>query len=447
MRGGMGGPMLRLKLPILSHLPDGRTLVPEHPTPEKDAAPAHSHRALRRVGMAGVAVAVVAALVGMLQRHQESTVAEWTDAQAIPTVAVIAPEHNGAGEKLTLPGNIQAWYEAPIYARVSGYLKNWYFDYGAHVKKGEVLAEIDAPDLDAQLAAAESNLNSAKALVKVREAQMQFAETTYVRWRDSPKGVVSVQEQEAKKADYNSAVAQLTAAEARVNADQGDVDRLHALESFKKIVAPFDGAVTARETDVGALINAGSGTGGGNGPELFRVVDVHKIRIYVKVPQQMSAGIQPGLTAEMHLPQYPDKTFKATVVTTSGAINVNSRTLLAELNADNPQGLLQPGAYAEVDFDLPGNSQEMRIPTSALLFREHGLKVATVGPDDKVVLKAVTLGRNLGTHVVVLSGLAPSDRVINSPPDSLAAGDPVHVAGSSGPAKKDVATAAEPKKD
>jgi RND family efflux transporter MFP subunit len=415
--------------------------VPEHPRPEKETAPAGLSRALRRVGLATAALAAVAAAAGILLRQgHEAAVAKWTDAQAIPTVAVIAPEHNGVDDMLTLPGTIQAWYESPIYARVNGYLKNWYVDYGAHVKKGDVLAEIDAPDIDAQLAAAQSKLNSAKALVKVRESEQQFAQSTYVRWRDAPKGVVSVQEQEAKQADYGSAVARLNANEADADADQNDVDRLQALEGFKKIIAPFDGTVTARETDVGDLITAGSGT---NEQQLFRVADTHKMRIYVRVPQQESAGIQPRLTAAMHLPQYPDKTFRATVVTTSNAINVNSRTLLAELQADNRQGLLQPGAYAEVEFELPSNPQVMRIPTSALLFREHGLRVATVGPDNKVEVKAVTLGKNLGTNVEVLSGLAWSDRIINSPPDSLAAGDTVHVAGPSGPANENVATAPE----
>ena len=292
-----------------------------------------------------------------------------------------------AAERLVLPGTVQAWYEAPIYARVNGYLKDWYFDYGAHVKKGDLLAEIDAPDLDAQLAAAQAKLNSARATVKVREAEKQFAETTYERWRDSPKGVVSVQEQEGKQADYNSAVARVNAATAEVAADQGEVDRLKALEEFKRITAPFDGVVTARETDIGALINAGSGTGGGNGPELFRVADIHKMRIYVQVPQQLSAGIGQGLVAELHLPQYPNKTFKATVATTSNAINLSARTLLVELHADNPDGLLQPGAYAGVDFELPSNPDVVRIPTSALIFREQGMEVATIGPGDKIELK------------------------------------------------------------
>jgi RND family efflux transporter MFP subunit len=390
------------------------------------------------VGLAAAAVAMIVAAVGILQRRgDETAVAEWTAAQAIPTVAVITPQQSASGRHLVLPGNVQAWYEAPIYARVNGYLKNWYFDYGARVKKGQVLAEIDAPDLDAQLAAAQSKYESAKALVKVREAEKQFAQSTYVRWRDSPKGVVSVQEQTAKQADYGSSVARLNAAEAEANADRNDIDRLQALEGFKKISAPFDGIVTARETDIGHLVTAGSGR---NELELFRVADMHKMRIYVRVPQEMSASVQQGLTADLHLPQYPDRTFKAAVVTTSGAINANSRTLLVELNADNPDGLLQPGAYAQVDFALPGNPQSVRLPTSALLFREDGLRVATVGPDDKVELKPVALGRNLGTQVEVLSGLAPSDRVIDSPPDSLAAGDIVHVAGQSG-AGENVATA------
>jgi len=325
-----------------------------------------------------------------------------------------------------LPGTVHAWYEAPIYARVPGYLKDWNFDYGAHANKGDVLAEIETPDLDAQLAAAQAKLNSARALVNVRLAEKQFAETTYQRWKDSPKGVVSVQEQASKEADYNSAVARLNAATAEVAAAQGEVDRLLALESFKRITAPFDGVVTARGTDIGALISAGSGD---NGPELFRVADVHKMRIYVQVPQQLSAGIQDGLTAELHLPQYPDKAFKATVATTSGAINTGARTLLVELHADNPDSLLQPGAYAQVDFELPSNPNVVHIPTSAMVFRERGMEVAVVGPDDKIELKPITIGRNLGTEVEVVKGLTVSDQLVNSPPDSLATGDAVRVAG------------------
>ncbi|MGA7656631.1 MAG: efflux RND transporter periplasmic adaptor subunit, partial [Methylocella sp.] len=332
-------------------------------------------------------------------------------------------------KRLTLPGTVQAWNEAPIFARVPGYLKEWYFDYGARVKKGDILAVIETPDLDAQLAGALAKLNSARAQVKVRESEKQFAETTFQRWRDSPKGVVSVQEQESKQADFNSAVARLNSATAEVAVDQGDVDRLQAMASFKNITAPFDGVVTARETDVGALINAGSGTGGGNGPELFRVADIHKMRVYVQVPQQLSAAIEIGLAAEIHLPQYPDKVYKAAVATTSSAINTSARTLLVELHADNPDGQLQPGAYAQIDFELPSNPNVVRIPTSALVFRERGMEVALIGPDNKIELKPITIGRNLGTEVEVVKGLTPEDRLVNSPPDSLSTGDTVRVVG------------------
>jgi len=393
---------------------------PQHETPPQN---------LRRIGFIAAAVAIVIAVLGILQRHtHEAEVAQWTLEQATPTVAVISPQVGAATQYLTLPGTVQAWYEAPIYARISGYLKNWYFDYGAHVKKGDVLGEIETPDLDAQLSGAQAKLNSARALVAVREAEKQFAESTYQRWRDSPKGVVSVQEQEAKEADFNSAKARLNSATAEVAADQGEVDRLQAMESFKSITAPFDGVVTARETDIGALINAGSGTGGGDGPELFRVADLHKMRIYVQVPQQLSAGIQNGMAADLHLPQYPDKTFKAAVATTSNAINTSARTLLVELHADNPDGQLQPGAYAQVDFELPTNPNVVRIPTSALIFRERGMEVAALVAGDKIELKPVTLGRNLGTEVEIVKGLAPSDRLVNSPSDSLATGDIVRVA-------------------
>jgi len=297
-----------------------------------------------------------------------------------------------------------------------------------------LLAQIDAPDLDAELAAAEANLKSAEAQTKVREAEVEFAKTTYARWRDSPKGVVSEQETESKKADFNSATARYNASLADVNADRGVVDRLNALEEFKRIVAPFDGIVTARNTDIGALITAGSGSGGGTGggsaPQLFRVADVHEMRVFVQVPQEMSASLQAGMAADLDLPQYPDRVFKAVVATTSGAINESARTLLVELHADNADGLLQPGTYAEVHFDLPGNPQMVRIPTSALVFRQDDMQVAVVGAGDRVELRPVKLGRNLGTDVEVLTGLAPSDRVIESPPDSLATGDRVLIAGA-----------------
>jgi RND family efflux transporter MFP subunit len=377
---------------------------------------------LRRVGIIALICAILLAAIGIFWRYEhEQHVARWTQDQAVPTVPITTPKRGPEHSELILPGNLQAWYEAPLYARVSGYLKNWYFDYGAHVKKGQVLAEIDAPDLDAQLAAARAQLKSAQATVGVQQAQAEFAHTTYERWAGSPKGSVSLQELESKRSDYGSAVASLRAAEANVGVDQGVVDRLIALEGFKRITAPFDGIVTARETDIGALINAGSG--GSNGPELFRVADVHEMRVFVPVPQQMSDGLGQGLTATLFLPQFGQRAFPATVATTARAINVTSRTLLVELHAPNPDETLPPGSYTEVHFKLAAQSNTLVIPDSALLFRQHGLEVAVLGPNNRIQLKPVTAGRNLGTEIEVVGGLTLSDRIINTPPDSLAEGD------------------------
>jgi RND family efflux transporter MFP subunit len=392
------------------------------PSAPPDVPP--SPQRLRRAGIIAAIVAVVVAVAGIgIRWMHERDVRQWTSTGATPIVSVMTPGQGVSGLQTTLPGTIQAWYEAPLYARVSGYLKKWYQDYGAHVKKGQLLAEIDAPDLDAELAAAQATLRAADAQVKVREAEMEFARTTYERWRDSPKGVVSEQERESKKADFASASARYNSAIADVRSAQGVVDRLSALEQFKRIVAPFDGVVTARTTDIGNLINAGVGSA----PQLFRVADVHEMRVFVQVPQELSAEIHNGLTADLDLPQYPDRTFKATVATTSESINEAARTLLVELHADNTDNLLQPGTYAEVHFDLASNPDTVRIPTSALVFREQGMQVAILGKEDRVELRAVKLGRNLGTDVEVLSGLTPQDRVIESPPDSLSTGDRVRV--------------------
>jgi RND family efflux transporter MFP subunit len=383
----------------------------------------------RWIAALAVLVALGIAVTGIvLRRQQESEVTKWTADLAVPTVAIISPKQGVTGQQIALPGDIEAWYEAPIYARVSGYLKVWHFDIGSHVEKGQLLAEIDAPDLDAQLAAAKARLVSAEAQVNVREAERNFAQTTYARWRDSPRGVVSEQETEAKKAEFGSSEARYKAAQAEANVNRSQVDQLTALEAFKRIGAPFDGILTQRNTDVGALINAGSGVGGGNGPQLFRVADVHEMRVFVQVPQEMSANMRAGLTAELSLPQYPDKTFQAVVSATSEAINKTSRTLLVELHSKNADGLLQPGTFAQVRFNLADNPGALRIPTSALIFRENGAQLAILGSGNKVELKTVRLGRNLGTEFEVLGGLSASDVVINSPPDSLSQGEVVRVA-------------------
>jgi RND family efflux transporter MFP subunit len=364
---------------------------------------------------AGALVAAAALAVwGVVDRsYSEDRLVQLTAREAIPTVDVIHPERGVTGEQLVLPGTINAFFEAPIYARVSGYLKMWYQDIGAHVKAGELLATIETPDLDQELAQAKANLG-------VADATWRLAQVTAGRWQKLLKtDAVSVQEVDVKTGDA-------AAKQEAVTAAQANVARLQAEEGFKQIVAPFDGVITARRTDVGALINAGSGIG----PELFSVADVHKMRVYVRVPQSESAGITKGMHASLAVPQFPGRTFPATVVTTANAINPMSNTLLVELMADNPDGVLTPGTFANVHFDLPPAPDVVRIPTSALLFRQGGLKVATVGADGKAVIKPIEAGRDLGTEMEVVAGLTASDRVINSPPDSLIEGEKVRLGGT-----------------
>jgi RND family efflux transporter MFP subunit len=399
--------------------------------PESTRAKRQPRKMPRLLSLGAVALVMAVALDGILHRQsQEKAVAAWTDAAAIPTVNIVHPTKGAPEQQVVFPGDIHAWYQAPTYARVNGYLKNWYFDFGAHVKKGDVLADIETPEIDAQLIAAKAKLRAANAAVKARDAEAQFAKTTYERWRDSPRGAVSVQEQDAKQADYQSGVARLDAAKADMAVAKADVDRLESLQAFKQVVAPFDGVVTARETNIGALINAGSN---GTAPELFSVADIHKVRIYVEVPQREAANIHQGLTAELRLPQYPGKVFTAKATTTSNSVNTSSRTLLVELQADNPDGLLQPGTYVEAQLNLPSDPNTLLTPASAILFRQHGLEAAVVDDDDKVTLKKISLGRNLGIQVEVTGGLVPSDRVVDSPPDSLGSGDVVRIAGHPAP--------------
>jgi RND family efflux transporter MFP subunit len=402
--------------------------VPQHEDQaESTPAKRQPRKTARLLSVSAVALVIAVAVEGIWHRQsQEKAVAAWTDAAAIPTVDIVHPSKGAPEQHVVLPGDIHAWYQAPIYARVNGYLKNWYFDFGAQVKKGDVLADIETPEIDAQLTAAKAKLNASSAAVKVRDAEVQFAKTTYARWRDSPPGVVSVQERETKQADYEAGIARLNAAKADMAAAQADIDRLESLESFKMVRAPFDGVVTARETDIGALINAGSD---GTARELFSVADTHKVRIYVKVPQRLTGNIHPGLTAELRLPQYPGKVFTAKATTTTHSVDPSSRTLLVELQADNPDGLLQPGTYVEAQLNLPSDPNTVLIPSSAILFRQHGLEAAVVGGNDKITLKKISLGRNRGVQVEVMDGLVPTDRVVDSPPDSLGSGDVVRIAG------------------
>jgi RND family efflux transporter MFP subunit len=366
-----------------------------------------------RLGLVGIGAVVIASIGISSREREEGDLAQLTQQEAIPTVEIVAPERGTSGQHLVLPGEVRAWYSAPIYARVSGYVKMWYKDIGAKVKAGDVLAEIDTPDLDQQYEQARDELARA-------QADSALAELTAKRW-EALRVTDSVSQQTA-----DEKVGNFKAMKAQVAAATANVARLAALEGFKKIVAPFNGVVTARKIDVGALVNSTPG----NAPDLFGVADVHEMRIYVDVPQAFSAQVHAGMSAQLKLPQFPDQSFAATVTTTSDAISQGSRSLLVELRRDNKDGLLQPGAFVEVDFDLPPDPNALRIPASALIFRRIGPEVATVDSNDKVVLKDVVVGRDLGTEVEIKSGLATDDRLIRSPSDSIATGERVSVEGT-----------------
>jgi RND family efflux transporter MFP subunit len=370
---------------------------------------------LKHVGIAVLLVAAGIAASGIVSRvHAQAQLVRWADEQAVPTVVAVPPLQSAATQSLVLPGHLAAFVNAPIYARVSGYLHAWYADIGAHVKAGQLLGLIDTPDLDQQL-------EQAKADLQTSIANQKLADVTAARWQEMlQQDSVSEQATDEKTSDRD-------AKRAIVAANQANVGRLEALESFKRIIAPFDGVVTARRTDIGDLIDAG----GGNRPELFTVSDEHRLRVYVNVPQSYASDIGPGLAATLTVPERPGMTFKATLDSTNESIAQTSGTLLVQLIVDNTSGLLTPGDYTEVHFTLPANSRPMLIPASALIFRQEGLQVAVVGADGRVHLKHVSVKTDLGTQVEIDSGLSSTDRVVDNPPDSLASGDRVHIAAAS----------------
>ncbi|HVY82471.1 MAG TPA: efflux RND transporter periplasmic adaptor subunit, partial [Steroidobacteraceae bacterium] len=327
---------------------------------------------------------------------------EATEAQALVTVATVKPEPLSDSGVLSLPGTVQANYDAPIYARTNGYLKKWYVDIGTPVKAGQVLAEIDAPEIDQQLRQAEADLANA-------QANQKISKITAERWRGL-RDTDSVSKQEA-----DEKISLAATADAQVLAAEANLQRLRELSGFKKIVAPFDGIVTARNTDVGQLINAG-----GSGPELFRIADTRKLRIYVRVPQTYAAMMRANLEAQVVFPDRPGMTFTAKLERTSNALDASSRTLLAQLIVDNSKNELLPGGYAEVDFKLdPGSATSFKLPANVLLFRGEGTQVATVDAHDRIVLKPVTIGRDYGSDIEIVQGLTADDNVVLSPPDSL----------------------------
>lgn len=372
---------------------------------------AQKPRHLKAVGIGGAVLAALAVVLGLAIRfHQQHELVQWTDAQLIPSVRIV-PALDPANEHLiTLPGHLQAWYSAPIHARVGGYLKAWYKDIGDKVKAGDVLAVIDTPELDQQL-------EQAKAVLVKAQADANLANITARRWQHLL-GSDSVSKQEADEKAGEAAAAQAT-----VLAAKADVDRLQALETFKKIVAPFDGVVTARRTDVGDLITANSESG----PELFTVADTSRVRLYVPVPEVDANAVKPGMKVTLSVPELPGRTFQATLLGDSNAINQSSGSLLAQFVADNSQGELKPGDYAEVQLALPMDPHMVSVPASALIFRAQGPQVAILGPDSRVHLHKVHIAVDMGTTLQIDQGLKADDRVIENPPDSLMDGDKVRV--------------------
>lgn len=382
---------------------------------------------LKLVGIAVLLAAAGVAASGIVSRlHAHARLRQWSAAQAVPTVVVATPLQTSAGQSLVLPGHLAAFVSAPIYARVPGYLHAWYADIGAHVTAGQLLGLIDTPDLDQQLQQAKADLQSSVANEKL-------AEVTAARWQKMlQEGSVSQQTTDEKTSD-------LAAKQAVVAANDANVKRLEALESFKRITAPFDGVVTARRTDIGNLIDAG----GGNRPELFTISDEHRLRVYVGVPQGYASDFKSGDRATLTVPEHPGMKFDATVANTDDSITESSGTLLVQLIVDNSKGLLIPGGYTEVHFILPSQSGSLLIPASALIFRQQGLQVAVVDQQGRAELKHVSVKTDFGTQVDIGSGLNATDRVIDNPPDSIASGDPVHVASTSVSPAHDTAIAGE----
>src|SRR3979411_3011516 len=373
----------------------------------------------RKLGIFAV-VAVIAALLvvvtGIRAREDSSAkLREWTDKQAIPTVAVVLPDARVLNASIDLPGRLEAYYRAPIFARVSGYLKTWNADIGPQVTARQVIAEVEAPDLDQQLLQARADLASQQASAKLSEATLTRRKSLIAS------NFVSMQEIDERSADLSNK-------KAAVNSGQANVERLEALAGYKKISVPFDGVVTARDTDVGALINAG----GGSGPPMVVISDINKLRVYVNIPQSYVPAIRIGAKAVISMPEYPTRTFAATVEASSQSVDVASGTTRMQLALDNAGGELMPGGYATVRMSLQRDAAPLHIPASALIFNQSGLRVATAGPDDQVLCKTVTLSRALGKDFELASGISPDDRIIVAPPDGIADGDQVRVSGGKG---------------
>jgi RND family efflux transporter MFP subunit len=386
------------------------TQQPESPTI------AGTQRRSRRGWLTAMVIAAVFAgllVSGILQRvHTSAALRAETADMAVATVAVVSPERAAPSEEIVLPGNVQPYVTAPIFSRTNGYLQVWYFDIGAHVKKGQLLAVIATPEVDQQLGQSRSNLSTA-------DANLRLAEITKNRYQGLLRSNAVSQQ------DVDNAVGTYNANKSIVEADQANVKQLEALQSFEKIYAPFDGIITARNTDVGALVDSGSG--GGVKTDLFHLSQVDRLRVYVNVPEEYSQATTSGLAAELTLSEFPGTTFMGTLVRTSEAINFETRTLLAEVDVTNPTGKLLSGSYAEVHFKVPGKISTYILPVDTLLFRKEGLRVAVV-KDSKAQLLSVNPGRDFGDTIEIVSGLQGNESVMVSPPDSVVNGEKVQIA-------------------
>ena len=398
---------------------ENKSLANEAGSHSQDIAPQHKAASLQkaaRLSFTAAAIIVVVAGVifaGVIPRLKaRSEVRQQTMDLAVPTVIVVRPQHAAPAQEILLPGNIQPFTNAPIYARTNGYLKHWYFDIGAHVKAGQLLAEIESPEVDQQLQQSRADLATA-------EANFDLAVITANRYEDLLKTDA------VAKQDVDNAEGNRKAKKAMVDSAQYNVNRLEELQSFEKIYSPFDGVITARNTDIGDLID--SGATGGIAKALFQMASIQKLRVYVNVPQAFSQAATPGLSADLTFAEFPGKRFQGKLVRNANAIDTASRTLLTEIDLDNPTGKLLTGAYTEVHLKLPSTAVTYLLPVTALIFRNDGLQVATVKDGTRAELTPVTLGRDFGTQVEIVSGLSDGDSVIISPPDSLVSGETVRI--------------------
>ena len=401
-----------------TQLNEGENLTTANPAP---AAPGKPKRKLAVWVICAVVVLLIVGIVSGIHSRvaADAALASVAVQSSTPSVRVTHPQAGQQIQKIDLPGNVQAFNDTPIYARTSGYLQRWYVDIGSHVHQGQLMAEIETPELDQQLQQAQADLKTA-------EANLDMAAITSKRWQNLlAKNAVSKQE-------TDQAMSDLSARQSAVSASEANVRRLQQLQGFEKVVAPFDGIVTARNTDIGALVEAGANSGP---KELFHLAAINRLRVYIAVPEAYANAVTNGGTVTLTETDRPDETFKGTLIRNSNSIDPESRTLTAEADVDNASGHLLPGAYVFVHLQLPGNPHSVTVPSNALLFRAEGLRVAVVR-DNRIVLAPISIGHDYGNTVEVTSGLTPEDAVVLDPPDSLAAGTTVKITdtGKQGPA-------------